>query len=150
LAFSGYLGWLNFSSASFKQAVFAIKDAHTRAGAGDPTEGQFRLWALMNGLDRRAARKPRRLGVTPAMLQSVGRQFAGCTNLQKGGRVDGVMVQALLLTAWFFMMKASEFCDSNGINVDHVLKGLDVKLSKENEPVDVGVATEAAVQKNEG
>lgn len=64
--------------------------------------------------------------------------------------MDGVMVQALLLTAWFFMMKASEFCDSNGINVDHVLKGLDVKLSKENEPVDVGVATEAAVQKNKG
>lgn len=146
LAFLGYLGWLNFSSASLKQAVFAIKDAHKRAGAGDPTEGQFRLWVLMNGLDRRAARKPRRLGVTPAMLQWVGRQFAGSMNLRGEGRVDGVMVQAALLTAWFFMMRASEFCDSNGVNVDHVLRGLDVKLSKEDEPVEVGLATEVTVQ----
>ena len=146
LAFLGYLGWLNFSSASLKQAVFAIKDAHKRAGAGDPTEGQFRLWVLMNGLDRRAARKPRRLGVTPAMLQWVGRQFAGSMNLRGEGRVDGVMVQAALLTAWFFMMRASEFCDSNGVNVDQVLRGLDVKLSKEDEPVEVGLATGVTVQ----
>ena len=60
--------------------------------------------------------------------------------------MDGVMVQAALLTAWFFMMRASEFCDSNGVNVDHVLRGLDVKLSKEDEPVEVGLATEVTVQ----
>jgi hypothetical protein len=146
LAFLGYLGWLNFSSASLKQAVFAIKDAHKRAGAGDPTEGQFRLWVLMNGLDRRAARKPRRLGVTPAMLQWVGRQFAGSMNLRGEGRVDGVMVQAALLTAWFFMMRASEFCDSSGLNLEGVLRGVDVKLTKDGEPAEFGCADEVTVQ----
>jgi len=146
LAFLGYLGWLNFSSASLKQAVFALKDAHKRAGAGDPTEGLFRLWVLMNGLDRRAARKPRRLGVTPGMLQWIGKQFQEVPRGFGEERVDGFMVQAALLTAWFFMMRASEFCDSNGINLDNVLRGLDVKLARDGQPAVLGEATEVTVQ----
>ena len=69
LGFLGYLGWLGSSAASMKQALFAIKDAHKRAGYGDPTSDAFRVWVLINALDRRAARKPRRLGVTPGMLE---------------------------------------------------------------------------------
>lgn len=146
LAFLGYLGWLSFSSASLKQAVFALKDAHKRAGAGDPTEGLFRLWVLMNGLDRRAARKPRRLGVTPGMLQWIGKQFEEVPRGFGEERVDGLMVQAALVTAWFFMMRASEFCDSNGINLDNVMRGLDVKLSRDGQPALPGEATEVTVQ----
>ena len=131
LAFLGYLGWLNFSSASLKQAVFAIKDAHKRAGAGDPTEGLHRLWVLMNALDRRAARKPRRLGVTPSMLLWLGQQLQSTPGTFGEVKVDVTMLQAALLTAWFFMMRASEFCDSNGVNLDGVLRGIDVKLTKE-------------------
>ena len=146
LAFLGYLGWLSFSSASLKQAVFALKDAHKRAGAGDPTEGLFRLWVLMNGLDRRAARKPRRLGVTPGMLQWIGKQFEEVPRGFGEERVDGLMVQAALVTAWFFMMRASEFCDSNGITLDNVMRGLDVKLSRDGQPALPGEATEVTVQ----
>ena len=51
-----------------------------------------------------------------------------------------------MLTAWFFMMRASEFCDSNGVNLDNVLRGLDVKLARDDEPVGVGQATEVTVQ----
>ena len=36
LGFMGYLGWLGSSSATLKQALFAIKDAHKKGGAGDP------------------------------------------------------------------------------------------------------------------
>ena len=100
----------------------------------------------MNGLDRRAARKPRRLGVTPAMLQWVGRQFKESAKLQGEARVDGMMIQAALLTAWFFMMRASEFCDSNGVNLDNVLRGVDVKLARDDVPAEVGNATEVTVQ----
>ena len=68
LGFIGYLGWLGASAATLKQAIFAVKDGHKRAGAGDPTEGMCRLWILVRAMDRRMAHKPRRLGVTPQML----------------------------------------------------------------------------------
>lgn len=74
--FLGYLGWLGASAASMKQALFALKDAHKRAGYGDPTTEAFRVWLLVNALDRRAARKPRRLGVTPGMLRWIGTQLS--------------------------------------------------------------------------
>ena len=146
LAFLGYMGWLNFSAASLKQAVSAIKDAHKRAGAGDPTEGHFRLWVLMNALDRRASRKPRRLGVTPGMLVWIGKQFQNTPGTFGEVKVDAVMVQAALLTAWFFMMRASEFCDSNGLNLEAVLRGVDVKLTKDGEAAEFGCANEVTVQ----
>ena len=102
LAFLGYLGWLNFSSASLKQAVFAIKDAHKRAGAGDPTEGLHRLWVLMNALDRRAARKPRRLGGDAKHAPMVGTAVAvytrdlwrgeGRRHHASGSFVDGMVL----------------------------------------------------------
>jgi len=33
------------------------------------------VWVLMGALDRKSARKPRRLGITPGMLEWVGSQF---------------------------------------------------------------------------
>ena len=146
LAFLGYMGWLNFSSASLKQAVSAIKDAHKRAGAGDPTEGHFRLWVLMNALDRRASRKPRRLGVTTGMLVWLGKQFENTPGTFGEVRVDIVMVQAAMLVAWYFMMRASEFCDSNGLNLESVLRGADVKLTKDGVAAEFGCANEITVQ----
>ena len=47
LSFLGYLRWLRRTVATIKQAVFALKDAHKRAGKGDPTEGMYRLWMLL-------------------------------------------------------------------------------------------------------
>ena len=126
--------------------MFAIKDAHKRAGAGDPTEGLFRVWVLMGALDRKAARKPRRLGITPGMLEWVGRQFQEMPRKFGEVKVDAVMVQAALLTAWFFMMRASEFCDSNGLNLDHILRGVDVKLTKDGQTADIGSSNEVTVQ----
>ena len=95
------MGWLNFSSASLRQAVSAIKDAHKRAQARDPTQEHFRLWVLMNAVDRRASRKPRRLGVTPGMLVWIGKQFQNMRGTFGEVKVDAVMVQAALLTAPF-------------------------------------------------
>jgi hypothetical protein len=44
------------------------------------------------------------------------------------------------------MMRASEFCDSNGVNLDNVLRGVDVKLARDDVPAEVGNATEVTVQ----
>ena len=48
LHFLGYLGWLGASPATLRQALFAIKDAHKKAGAGDPTSNMHRVWILVN------------------------------------------------------------------------------------------------------
>ena len=100
----------------------------------------------VNEEDRRASRKPRRLGVTPGMLVQIGNQFLNTPGTFGEVKVDAMMVQAALLTAWFFMMRASEFCDSSGLNLEGVLRGVDVKLTKDGEPAEFGCADEVMVQ----
>ena len=146
LGFLGYLGWLGSSAASMKQALFAIKDAHKRAGYGDPTSDAFRVWVLINALDRRAARKPRRLGVTPGMLRWIGGQLETEENTRGETKVNAAMLNAALLTAWFFMMRASEYCESGPLNKEMILRGVDVKLTKEGEDAGEGEANEVTVQ----
>ncbi len=116
-----------------KQALFAIKDAHKRGGYGDPTVDAFRVWLLINALDRRAARKPRRLGVTPGMLKWIGSQLVVGKESSGETRVNSTMLRAALLTAWFFMMRASEYCESGPLNKEMILRGVDVKLTRDGE-----------------
>ena len=52
LGYLGYLGWSGTSVATMKQAVFAIKDAHKRAGHGDTTVKTHRLWIVLNSLEK--------------------------------------------------------------------------------------------------
>ena len=146
LAFLGYMGWLGSSPATMRQTLASIKDYHKRAGAGDPTEGMYRIWLLVNSLDRRTSKKPRRLGVTPGMLRWIGGQLCGGEQLRGEKRIDSVMLQAALLTAWYFMMRASEYCDSGGVKSDMVLRGVDVKLTKDGVAAEVGEANEITVQ----
>lgn len=107
LAFLGYLGWLGSTAATIKQALFAVKDGHKRGGAGDRTEGMFRVWMLVGSLDRHVDRKPRRLGVTPGMLVWIGKHLCE-DDLFGEDKVDKAMVQAALLVAWFFMLRAKD------------------------------------------
>ena len=131
LAFVGYMGWLGASAATLKQAIFAIKDAHKRAGCGDPTEKMHRLWMLVNALERKAVRKPRRLGVTPQMLEWLGSVLVEPfpENSVDAAYADSVMVMASMVTAWFFMLRAKEYCDSNGVDYDMVLRGTDLRFT---------------------
>ena len=148
MAFIGYLGWLGSSAATLKQAVFAIKDAHKKAGAGDPTEKMHRLWILTNAMERKAVKKPRRLGVTPAMLVWMGQHLVDpLHNEQEGGAyADAVMVQASMVTAWFFMLRAKEYSDSNGIDEEMILRGCDLRFSKDGERDDGQEANEVTMQ----
>ena len=130
LGFLGYLGWLGASVATLKQAVFAIKEAHKRYGHGDPTEQMFRLWMLLGTLEKKHPKKPRRLGVTPGILKWVSKVL---DNPEAGPEeiFDAIMLRAALLTAWYFMLGAKEYCDSNGIDFAMVLRGVDIRFIEE-------------------
>jgi len=135
LGYLGYLGWLGTSVATLKQAVFAIKDAHKRAGHGDATAKMHRLWIVINSLERNATRRPRRLGVTVPMLKWIGQQFE--TGAGAGGelRINCRVMVAALLVAWFYMLRAREYCDSSGVDLEMVMRGQDVQFSVKGEAV---------------
>ena len=136
LGFLGYLGWLGCSVATLKQAVFAVKEAHKRAGKGDPTENMHRLWMLLGTLEKKFPKKPRRLGVTRAMLEWIGRfvrQLPGDT----ADGFDGVMLNGAVQTAWFFMLRAKEYSDTNGVDLMMIIRGADIKFVLSSEPNEV-------------
>ncbi|CAE7256585.1 unnamed protein product [Symbiodinium microadriaticum] len=136
LGFLGYLGWLGASPATLKQAVFAIKDGHKRGGQGDPTEKMFRLWMLLGALDKRTPKAPRRLGVTPEMIRWITSTFAVKPETAAQEKFDAVMVKAAVLMAWFFMLRAKEYCESNGIDYGMILRGADLKFLEDSEQGD--------------
>ena len=147
LGYLGYLGWLGSSVATLKQAVFAIKDAHKRAGHGDATGKMHRLWIVITSLERNSVRRPRRLGVTVPMLKWVGEHLIGGANSYGELKIDCRMLQAALLTAWFFMLRASEFADSNGVDEGTILRGQDIQLSsRPNEEKENGTIYEVTLQ----
>ena len=99
---------------------------------------------LVGSLDRHADKKPRRLGVTPGMLVWVGKHFNE-EDLMGEDKVDKAMVQAALLVAWFFMLRAKEYCDSGGIDYQMVIRGMDVRLTRDGQDV-TEQANEVTVQ----
>lgn len=135
LGYLGYLGWLGTSVATLKQAVFAIKDAHKRAGHGDATGKMHRLWIVINSLERCSVKKPRRLGVTVPMLKWIGKQFEEGAAAHGELKVNCRVMVASLLTAWFFMLRAKEFCDSSGVDEEMILRGQDVQFTIKGEVV---------------
>ena len=140
LGFLGYHGWLGCSVATLKQAVFAVKDAHKRAGKGDPTEHMYRLWMLLGTLEKRSPKKPRRLGVTGAMLKWIG-SFVHHLSGDSADFFDGVMLNAAVQTAWFFMLRARRYGDSNGVDLMMIVRGADLRFvfSEGSDAVIIGV-----------
>ena len=136
LGYLGYLGWLGTSVATMKQAVFAIKDAHKRAGHGDATGKMHRLWIVLHSLEKNSVKRPRRLGVTVAMLKWIGKHLVGGDFGGGELRVDCKMLHAAVTTAWFYMLRAREFSDSSGVDMEMILRGEDVQLTKGGQPVD--------------
>ena len=134
LGYLGYLGWLGTSVATMKQAVFAIKDAHKRAGHGDTTVKMHRLWIVLNSLEKNSVKRPRRLGVTVQMLKWLGKQMASGAETVGELKVDCRMVHAAVVTAWFFMLRAREFSDSSGVDQEMIVRGQDISLTTRGRP----------------
>ena len=136
LGFLAYVGWVGGSAATVKQNLFAIKAMHKRLGAGDPTEGMHRIWILANAMERKSDKKPRRLGVTPAMMKWLHGQL---TQEDSYGeyKVDCAMLKAAINVAWFFMLRAKEYADSGGVDLSMIVRGCDLKLTYDGEKVGV-------------
>eukprot|EP00438_Fugacium_kawagutii_P035496 Skav226807 [mRNA] locus=scaffold2056:134273:145141:- [translate_table: standard] len=145
LGYIGYMGWLGTSPAMLKQIVFAVKDAHKRAGHGDALGKMHRLWIVLTSLDRHAPRKPRRLGVTVGMLKWIGAHLQSGTESFGELKVDCVMLTAAISTAWFFMLRAKEFTDSSGVDLNMIVKGEDLQFCRDGQLVDED-ATEVTLQ----
>ena len=43
-------------------------------------------------------------------------------------RFDATMIIAALSTAWFFMLRAKEYCESNGVDYAMIMRGVDFKI----------------------
>ena len=136
LGFLAYVGWVGGSAATVKQNLFAIKAMHKRLGAGDPTEGMHRIWILANAMERKSDKKPRRLGVTPAMMKWLHVQL---TDEEAAGeyKVDCAMLKAAISVAWFFMLRAKEYADSGGVDLNMIVRGCDLKLTYDGDKVGV-------------
>ena len=93
-------------------------------------------------------RKPRRLGVTPEMLVWIGTNVWDPfeNDRQSPERGDAAMVVAAMEVAWFFMLRAKEYADSNGVDQDMVLRGCDLRFSHDGLPAEVGCASEVCLQ----
>ncbi|CAK9114808.1 unnamed protein product [Durusdinium trenchii] len=148
LAYVGYLGWLGASPNTIRQHIFAMKMVHKRSGRGDPLDGMHRVWILVNALDRRSTtRKPRRLGVTPEMLVWLGENLVDplVNDRHSIPYAEAVMVVAALELAWFFMLRAKEFGESNGVDESMITRGCDIRLSHQGVAKPVGEATEISL-----
>ena len=132
LGFLAYVGWIGGSAATVKQALFAVKAMHKRLGAGDPTEGMHRIWILANAMERKSDKKPRRLGVTPNMMKWLHEQLDEKTQVGEF-KIDCVMLRSAVTLAWFFMLRAKEYADSGGVDMGMIVRGCDIKLSKDGE-----------------
>eukprot|EP00435_Cladocopium_sp_Y103_P045096 s974_g12.t2 len=85
------------------------------------------------GLDRRnTARKPRRLGVTQEMILWLGTHLVEPLRGREGNSsyADAVTMFAAISTAWFYMLRAKEYAESNGIDYDMIVRGCDVRLMR--------------------
>ena len=60
--------------------------------------------------------------------------------------VDATMIQASMTTAWFYMLRAKEYCDSNGVDEDMVLRGVDLRFTKDAIGVEDDTANEVTMQ----
>ena len=93
-------------------------------------------------------RKPRRLGVTPGMLEWLGRNVWDPfeEDKQSPGRGDAAMVMAAMEVAWFYMLRAKEYSDSNGIDEDMIVRPCDFRFSKNGVGARPGAANELTLQ----
>lgn len=76
----------------------------------------------------------------------VGTQLSVGEGTRGETKVNAAMLRAALLTAWLFMMRASEYCESGPLNKEMILRGVDVKLTRDGEEAERGCANEATVQ----
>ncbi|CAK0855889.1 unnamed protein product, partial [Prorocentrum cordatum] len=95
------------TEGAIKQKLFAVRCAHLVAGYSDPLLHRGRLWSTLAGLKRwQGPETKRKKPVTPAMLEWL-RGFP--QQEAKLPEEDAVVIWAAIVTAFFFLLRASEY-----------------------------------------
>ena len=92
---------------------------------------------FLDGLAIKGPTQPRKLGVTPAMLNWLGDRLHGTpvggpVSAERRERLinDAVLWMTLCL-AFFFCLRASEYCSTGKVDLKRILRGVDVRLEAE-------------------
>ncbi|CAK0861117.1 unnamed protein product [Prorocentrum cordatum] len=123
------------TEGTIKQKLFAVRYAHLVAGYSDPLLHRGRLWSTLARLKRwQGPETKRKKPVTPAMLEWL-RGF-----LQQEAKLpeeDAVVIWAAIVTAFFFLLRASEYLlqDGRSWSFERVLHGEDVEPRKDGKRV---------------
>ena len=136
LSFAGYLSWRGLSPASVRQHLFAVQAAHKRGGAGDPLAAAPRVWLLLDGLKRGMPPRPRKLGVTPEMLEWLADSLVGPGPREEAEKsweatTNRMVLHAALLVGFFYLCRAGEYLRSGRPDMDKVMRGVDFDLKME-------------------
>ncbi|CAK0827211.1 unnamed protein product [Prorocentrum cordatum] len=120
---------INFAG-TIKQKLFAVRYAHLVAGYSDPLLHRGRLWSTLAGLKRwQGPETKRKKPVIPAMLEWLRALLQHEAKLPEE---DAVVIWAAILTAFFFLLRASEYLlqDGRSWSFERVLHGEDVEPRK--------------------
>ena len=122
---------MNRAEGTIRQRLFAIKMGHVVAGYEDPTLHRTRLWAALSGFKRWQPETKRKYPVLPVMMKWLHGHIEECSEL---GLKDKAVLWAALCTAFFYLLRASEYLVQNNRewSLKRVLKGKDVEGRKGN------------------
>jgi hypothetical protein len=116
----------HLAPGTIKTYLSAVRAQHLSAGCPDPTTGMARLWMAMDGLKRMYGTPTRKKPVTVRML----REAKESLDLDAGG--DGLTIWAAILLAFFFLLRASEYCAADAVGTDagKGVRGVDITFKK--------------------
>ena len=119
---------LGRTEGTIRTKLMAVRHHHLIAGYPDPLEIAPRLWLALGGIKRMGAKPNRKYPVTLEMLRWIRRQLDLDT-------IDGAATWAAIVTAFFFMLRASEYLADPGKpwRDSRVLFGRDVTPRLEGE-----------------
>ncbi|CAE7882689.1 unnamed protein product [Symbiodinium necroappetens] len=124
--FSGDIGahvdeWIEENICGY-HAESTSKQYNIRSGRPTKTSC-WDSWDTLDGLERR-------LPVTPNMLTWVAQRMGPHLAATAEKAFDATMVLTALNTAWFFMLRAKEYCKSNGMDYGMVLRGANLSSAR--------------------
>jgi hypothetical protein len=120
--------------STIKNKLFAIRYAHIASGYPDPVLRRARLWAALDGFKRWQGAARRKYPATPRMLRWLRTYLRDDAGLVPA---DAAAAWAMLDTAFYFLLRASEYLVQEGRSGSEarVISGLDLKPRRGNEDV---------------